>query len=105
MKLQATVPIAILATLGAAQTLSIPSRVGSIVSLSSPSPISGVKGMGNKEYDLDVPATLMAMPEVKLSSSLKVTPLCLTSSLVPIIWKAFTAKGLHNYSRRYFFIS
>ena len=42
---------AIMATLAASQTLTIPTRVGSIVSLSSPSPISGVRDMGNKEYD------------------------------------------------------
>ena len=37
--------------LAAGQTLNIPSRVGSIVSLASPSVISGSKDMGNKEYD------------------------------------------------------
>lgn len=33
------------------QTLNIPTRSGSIVSLASPSVISGSKDMGNKEYD------------------------------------------------------
>ena len=37
--------------LAAGQTLNIPSRVGSIVSLASPSVISGSKDMGNKEFD------------------------------------------------------
>ncbi|KAL1595002.1 hypothetical protein SLS59_008553 [Nothophoma quercina] len=37
--------------LAAGQTLNIPTRVGSIVSLASPSVISGSKDMGNKEYD------------------------------------------------------
>lgn len=35
----------------AGQTLNIPTRVGSIVSLAAPSVISGSKDMGNKEYD------------------------------------------------------
>lgn len=37
--------------LAAGQTLNIPTRVGSIISLASPSVISGSKDMGNKEYD------------------------------------------------------
>jgi hypothetical protein len=37
--------------LAAGQTLNIPTRVGSIVSLASPSVITGTKDMGNKEYD------------------------------------------------------
>lgn len=37
--------------LTAGQTLNIPTRVGSIVSLASPSVISGSKDMGNKEFD------------------------------------------------------
>lgn len=40
-----------MATLVSAQTLNIPTRVGSKIALSSPSAISGVKDMGNKEYD------------------------------------------------------
>ncbi|KFZ14494.1 hypothetical protein V501_03193 [Pseudogymnoascus sp. VKM F-4519 (FW-2642)] len=40
-----------LASLGAAQTLNIPTRVGSIVSLSKPSAISGTQDMGNREFD------------------------------------------------------
>ncbi|KAI5364491.1 putative pectate lyase PlyH/PlyE, pectin lyase/virulence factor [Septoria linicola] len=39
------------AGLAAAQTLTIPARKGSIVSLSSPSTISGSKDFGNAEYD------------------------------------------------------
>lgn len=35
----------------AGQTLNIPTRVGSIVSLAAPSTISGSKDMGNKEFD------------------------------------------------------
>uniref|UniRef100_L2G952 Pectate lyase n=1 Tax=Colletotrichum fructicola (strain Nara gc5) TaxID=1213859 RepID=L2G952_COLFN len=42
---------AMLAGLTAAQTLNIPTRSGSIVSLSAPSVISGSKDMGNKEFD------------------------------------------------------
>lgn len=42
---------AILASFAAAQTLNIPTRSGSIVSLSAPSVISGSKDMGNKEFD------------------------------------------------------
>lgn len=38
-------------SLAAGQTLNIPTRVGSIVSLASPSVISGSKDMGNREYD------------------------------------------------------
>lgn len=37
--------------LAAGQTLNIPTRSGSIISLASPSVISGSKDMGNKEYD------------------------------------------------------
>ena len=37
--------------LAAGQTLNIPTRVGSIVSLAAPSIISGSKDMGNKEFD------------------------------------------------------
>ncbi|CAK1359040.1 putative pectate lyase E [Cercospora beticola] len=50
MKFSSTLPLAF-AALSAAQTLNIPTRVGSIVSLSSPSVISGSKDFGNKEYD------------------------------------------------------
>lgn len=50
MKFASTLPLAF-AALSAAQTLNIPTRVGSIVSLSSPSVISGSKDFGNKEYD------------------------------------------------------
>ncbi|KAG4431363.1 hypothetical protein IFR05_013160 [Cadophora sp. M221] len=51
MQFSATIAAAILATLTSAQTLNIPTRVGSIVSLSSPSAISGTVDMGNKEFD------------------------------------------------------
>jgi hypothetical protein len=37
--------------LASAQTLNIPSRVGSIVSLPSPSVITGSVDLGNREYD------------------------------------------------------
>ncbi|KAL4862373.1 hypothetical protein BDV12DRAFT_207299 [Aspergillus spectabilis] len=40
-----------LSSVAASQTLNIPTRVGSIVSLASPSVISGSKDMGNREYD------------------------------------------------------
>lgn len=51
MRFQTTSVVALMASLCAAQTLNIPSRVGSIVSLASPSSISGSKDMGNKEFD------------------------------------------------------
>lgn len=38
-------------SLVAAQTLSIPARTGSIISLSAPMTISGSKDFGNAEYD------------------------------------------------------
>ncbi|KAJ0385104.1 hypothetical protein COL922a_007042 [Colletotrichum nupharicola] len=44
-------PVAVLASLVAGQTLNIPARSGSIISLPAPSVISGSKDMGNKEYD------------------------------------------------------
>ncbi|KAK1657267.1 pectate lyase A [Colletotrichum godetiae] len=42
---------AVLASLVAGQTLNIPSRSGSIISLTAPSVISGSRDFGNKEYD------------------------------------------------------
>ncbi|KAF1915314.1 pectate lyase-domain-containing protein [Ampelomyces quisqualis] len=42
---------ALLASLAAAQTLNIPTRAGSIVSLPSPSTITGNQDFGNKEFD------------------------------------------------------
>ncbi|KAF9879494.1 dyp-type peroxidase family [Colletotrichum karsti] len=42
---------ALLASVAAGQTLNIPTRSGAIISLPAPSVISGVKDMGNKEYD------------------------------------------------------
>ncbi|KAL5350894.1 hypothetical protein ACLOAV_004467 [Pseudogymnoascus australis] len=51
MQFKIAASTAILASLSAAQTLNIPTRVGSIVSLSQPSSISGSKDMGNKEFD------------------------------------------------------
>ncbi|CZT03092.1 related to Probable pectate lyase E [Rhynchosporium agropyri] len=51
MQFSATIAVAILASVTAGQTLNIPTRVGNIVSLSSPSAISGVVDMGNKEFD------------------------------------------------------
>ena len=51
MQFSATIAAAILATMASAQTLNIPTRVGSIISLSSPSAISGTVDLGNKEYD------------------------------------------------------
>jgi len=53
MQLQAVVLASIFA-LTHAQTLNIPTRVGSVVVLSSPSPISGSVDLGNKEYDRGV---------------------------------------------------
>ncbi|KAI8302168.1 putative deferrochelatase/peroxidase YfeX [Colletotrichum sp. SAR11_59] len=44
-------PVAVLASLVAGQTLIIPARSGSIISLPAPSVISGSKDMGNKECD------------------------------------------------------
>ncbi|PBP23018.1 Pectin lyase-like protein [Diplocarpon rosae] len=51
MQFHATLLAAILATVTAAQTLNIPTRAGSIISLSQPSSISGSVDFGNKEYD------------------------------------------------------
>ncbi|OBT45133.1 hypothetical protein VE00_04290 [Pseudogymnoascus sp. WSF 3629] len=51
MQLQAVVLAGICATLSSAQTLNIPTRVGSIISLSKPSSISGSVDLGNREYD------------------------------------------------------
>lgn len=46
-----------LAGAAAAQTLNIPTRVGSIISLPKPSRLSGVNDMGNREYDRGTPCT------------------------------------------------
>ncbi|KAH6723052.1 putative pectate lyase E [Leptodontidium sp. MPI-SDFR-AT-0119] len=51
MQLQTVVLAGICATLSSAQTLNISTRVGSIISLSSPSSISGSIDLGNREYD------------------------------------------------------
>ncbi|GKT63383.1 pectate lyase [Colletotrichum tofieldiae] len=42
---------ALFASVVAGQTLTIPTRAGSIISLSAPSAISGSKDLGNREYD------------------------------------------------------
>ena len=54
MHFQTTLVAAALATLASAQTLNIPTRVGSIISLAKPSTISGSVDLGNKEYDRGV---------------------------------------------------
>lgn len=46
---------ALIAALVSAQTLNIPSRVGNIVSLPSPSVISGSVDLGNREFDRGQP--------------------------------------------------
>ncbi|KAL3422830.1 pectate lyase [Phlyctema vagabunda] len=46
---------ATMAAVASAQTLNIPTRVGSVVALSAPSTISGSKDYGNKEYDRGIP--------------------------------------------------
>ncbi|KAG9327165.1 hypothetical protein KVV02_000881 [Mortierella alpina] len=52
MKFQiAALSAAVFATLGAAQTLNIPTRSGKVVPLPAVSIISGVKDYGNKEFD------------------------------------------------------
>ncbi|KAH9212051.1 putative pectate lyase E [Leptodontidium sp. 2 PMI_412] len=51
MQFTTSVLTAVLATLASAQTLNIPARSGSIVSLSAPMTITGSKDFGNKEYD------------------------------------------------------
>lgn len=51
MKLGSSLLLAALAALASAQTLTIPTRKGSIISLSSPSTISGAKDYANAEYD------------------------------------------------------
>lgn len=43
--------VALVAGIASAQTLNIPSRVGSIVSLPAPSTITGNEDFGNKEFD------------------------------------------------------
>ncbi|KXT16925.1 hypothetical protein AC579_4755 [Pseudocercospora musae] len=51
-KMKNSIPfLASLFALSSAQTLNIPTRSGSIVSLSSPSTISGSKDFGNQEFD------------------------------------------------------
>jgi len=49
--LYTTALLASVAALSAAQTLNIPTRSGSIISLSAPSTISGSLDYGNKEFD------------------------------------------------------
>ncbi|KAG4254704.1 hypothetical protein BFJ72_g14751 [Fusarium proliferatum] len=51
MQIQYVITVLWLSSTSAGQTLNIPSRVGSIVSLPSASVISGSNDMGNKEYD------------------------------------------------------
>jgi len=51
MLFNTAIAAAILASAVSAATLNIPTRVGSKVVLSAPSAISGVKDMGNKEFD------------------------------------------------------
>ncbi|KAF9193837.1 hypothetical protein BGZ51_002160 [Haplosporangium sp. Z 767] len=51
MKFQAAALTAVFATVCAAQSLNVPTRSGRIVSLPSPSVISGVKDFGNQEFD------------------------------------------------------
>ncbi|KAG0197569.1 hypothetical protein BGX28_008975 [Mortierella sp. GBA30] len=52
MKFQVVVlSAAVVAALGAAQTLNIPTRAGQVVALPAPSIITGVKDMGNREFD------------------------------------------------------
>jgi hypothetical protein len=47
--------LSLVASMAAAQTLNIPTRSGSIVSLPSPSTISGKVDLGNKEFDRGQP--------------------------------------------------
>ncbi|KAH0435632.1 hypothetical protein CcaCcLH18_04741 [Colletotrichum camelliae] len=51
MSIAKFLPVAILVGLATGQTLNIPGRSGSIISLPAPSVISGSKDMDNKEYD------------------------------------------------------
>ncbi|KAG4417507.1 hypothetical protein IFR04_009390 [Cadophora malorum] len=51
MQFTTTVLTAVLAAMASAQSLKIPTRVGSIVSLSKPETVTGSKDYGNKEYD------------------------------------------------------
>ncbi|KAL6235042.1 hypothetical protein BDW75DRAFT_251158 [Aspergillus navahoensis] len=51
MLLQNVIATLALSSAALAQTLNIPTRVGSIVSLASPSTIVGSQDMGNREYD------------------------------------------------------
>lgn len=47
--------VALLASIASAQTLNIPTRAGAIVSLPSPSTITGSEDFGNKEFDRGQP--------------------------------------------------
>ncbi|KAL4876853.1 pectate lyase [Aspergillus karnatakaensis] len=51
MHFQNLIALLALSSAAIAQTLNIPTRVGSIISLSSPSVISGSVDLGNREYD------------------------------------------------------
>lgn len=51
MQFTTAIVAGVLATLVSAQTLKIPTRSGSIISLSKPSSISGSVDFGNKEFD------------------------------------------------------
>jgi hypothetical protein len=48
-------PLLLIASMAAAQTLNIPTRAGSIVSLPEPSTITGSVDLGNKEFDRGQP--------------------------------------------------
>lgn len=51
MRYEYAIISATMSGLAASQTLNIPTRVGAIVSLASPSTIAGVQDMGNREFD------------------------------------------------------
>ncbi|KAL5342716.1 pectate lyase [Aspergillus crustosus] len=51
MYVQTILAVLVLSSTTLGQTLNIPTRVGSIISLSSPSVISGSQDLGNREYD------------------------------------------------------
>jgi hypothetical protein len=55
MKLTQVQFIALVVSIASAQTLNIPTRVGSITSLPAPSTITGNQDFGNKEFDRGQP--------------------------------------------------
>ncbi|KAI9238587.1 MAG: pectate lyase A [Podila humilis] len=91
MKLHVAAFTAAFATFGAAQTLKIPTRSGSIVSLPTPSIISGVKDFANKEFDRGRPCN----SDDDTGSSNAVFILKDGATLSNVIIGANTLEGVH----------